>query len=187
MFRYTTLTVSKTGFATIETNKYGLSPMLAGEKVQAKIFYDHVEFYHDHRPVGRFPRSYKTNDEVYDWTQYVSTLCKKPGAIEHTRFFHQMPQRWQDYLASTKGKEQKSALQLLSEIVADGNSEFCDDALEMAAANGRADVDSLRQCYYMIAKKEYRPDPLKLSGAPLLNYNPNLSAYDGLMGGEAHG
>ena len=42
-----------------------------------------------------------------------------------------------------------------------------------------ADVDSLRQCYYMIAKKEYRPDPLKLSGAPLLNYNPNLSAYDG--------
>ena len=52
--------------------------MLAGEKVQAKIFYDHVEFYHDHRPVGRFPRSYKTNDEVYDWTQYVSTLCKKP-------------------------------------------------------------------------------------------------------------
>ena len=61
------------------------------------------------------------------------------------------------------------------------------DALEMAAANGRADVDSLRQCYYMIAKKEYRPDPLKLSGAPLLNYNPNLSAYDGLMGGEAHG
>ena len=88
-----------------------------------------------------------------------------------------MPQRWQDYLASTKGKERKSALQLLSEIVADGNSEFCDDALEMAAANGRADVDSLRQCYYMIAKKEYRPDPLKLSGAPLLNYNPNLSAY----------
>ena len=98
-----------------------------------------------------------------------------------------MPQRWQDYLSATKGKERKSALQLLSEIVADGNSEFCDDALELAAANGRVDVDSLRQCYYMIAKKEHRPDPLKLSGGPLLNYDPNLSAYDGLMGGEAHG
>ncbi len=186
VFRYTTLTVSKTGFATIETNKYGLSPALAGEKVQAKIFYDHVEFYHDHRPVGRFPRSYKTNDEVYDWTQYVSTLYKKPGAIEHTRFFHHMPRQWQDYLSATKGKERKSALQLLSEIVADGNSELCDDALKLAAANGRADVDSLRQCYYMIAKKEPRPAPLKLSGGPLLNYNPNLSAYDGLMGGDVH-
>ncbi len=36
VFRYTTLTVSKTGFATIETNKYGLSPMLAGEKYRPK-------------------------------------------------------------------------------------------------------------------------------------------------------
>ena len=40
----------------------------------------------------------------------------------------------------------------------------------------------------MIAKKEYRPEPLRLiSNAPALNYNPNLSAYDGLTaGGEAH-
>ena len=55
--------------------------------------------------------------------------------------------------------------------------------------NGRTDADSMRQCYYMIAKKEYRPEPLKMiSNAPVLNYNPNLSAYDGLTaGGEAHG
>ena len=55
--------------------------------------------------------------------------------------------------------------------------------------NGRTDADSMRQCYYMIAKKEYRPEPLKMiSNAPALNYNPNLSAYDGLTaGGEAHG
>jgi len=38
----------------------------------------------------------------------------------------------------------------------------------------------------MIAKKEYRPDPLKLLGSPALHYNPNLSAYDGLMGGDAN-
>jgi hypothetical protein len=38
----------------------------------------------------------------------------------------------------------------------------------------------------MIAKKEYRPDPLKLPGSQALNYNPNLSAYDGLTGGCAN-
>ena len=48
-------------------------------------------------------------------------------------------------------------------------------------------TDSLRQCYYMVAKKEYRPDPLQLTSGPMLNYNPNLSIYDGLMGGDAHG
>ncbi len=185
IFRYTSLTVNKTGFVVIETNKYGLSPSLAGEVVQAKIYYDKIEFFHDHRAVAVFKRSYKTNDEVYDWTQYVSTLCKKPRAMEHTRFFHQMPQQWQSYLVSTQGKERKGALQLLSEIVNDGNASLCNDALELAASNGRTDTDSLRQCYYMVAKKEYRPEPLKLSSsAPTLNYNPNLSVYDGLMGGE---
>ena len=54
-------------------------------------------------------------------------------------------------------------------------------------AHGKRRVDSLRQCYYMTAKKAHRPAPLKLSSGPLLNYNPNLSAYDGLIGGEAHG
>ena len=91
------------------------------------------------------------------------------------------------YLASTQGKERKNALQLLSEIVNDGNADLCDDALELAAQNGRTDTDSLRQCYYMVAKKEYRPDPLQLTSGPMLNYNPNLSIYDGLMGGDAHG
>ena len=33
VFRYTTLTVGKSGFTTIDTNRYGLSPTLAGETV----------------------------------------------------------------------------------------------------------------------------------------------------------
>jgi len=45
VFRYASLTVSKTGFVVIDTNKYGLSPALAGEVVQAKIFFDHIEFF----------------------------------------------------------------------------------------------------------------------------------------------
>lgn len=183
VFRYTSVTVNKTGFATIDTNKYGVSPVLAGEIVQAKVFYDHIEFFHDHQKVGDFPRSYKTNDEVCDWTQYISILCRKPGAVEHTRFFRQMPERWQAYLAETTGRERKSALQLLNEIVSDGNAGLCDEALELAAENGRTDPDSLRQCYYMISKREYRPTPLKLN-TPGLNYHPNLSVYDGLTGGE---
>lgn len=36
----------------------------------------------------------------------------------------------------------------------------------------------------MIARKEFRPKPLKLKGtAPRLHYGPNLTAYDGLTGG----
>ena len=97
-----------------------------------------------------------------------------------------MPQQWRNYLSLTQGKERKSALQLLKEIVEDGNALLCDDALELAAANGRTDADSLRQCYYLIAKKEHRPNPLNLGSEPALNYNPSLTVYDRLTGGVAN-
>lgn len=185
VFRYEAVSVNKNGFAVIDTNKYGLSPALSGEMVQAKIFFDHIEFFYDHQAIGRYRRSYKSNEEVYDWRQYVTTLCKKPGAVEHTRFFQQMPKPWQEYLLPLKSQERKSALQLLNEMVKDGNDALCVDALTLAIQNGRTDTDSIRQCYYMMTRAEYRPDPLTLlSPAPALNYNPNLSAYDGLMGGE---
>ena len=187
VFRYETVAVNKCGLATIDTNKYGLAPALAGRTVQTKIFYDHVEFYYDHQLVAQYRRSYGRNEEVYDWTQYVGALLRKPGAVEHTRFFQRMPEQWQGLLARSKGRERKDALQLLSEIVADGNVELCDEALALAAENGRTDPDSIRQCYYMIARKEFRPDPLKLKRAgPQLGYNPNLTAYDGLMGGACN-
>lgn len=187
VFRYEAVQVNKSGFVTIDTNKYGLSPELYRETVQTKIFYDHIEFYHDHHNVGEYERSYESNQEIMNWTRYLDTLCRKPGAAEHTRFFRYIPKHWQEYLKQTQGHDRKDALQLLQEIVSDGNADLCTDALELAFENGRTDADSIRQCYYIIAKKEYRPEPLKLtSEAPLLSYAPNLSVYDELTGGDIH-
>ena len=186
VYRYTAVVVNKNGFVTIDTNHYGLSPTLHGETVQAKVFSAHIEFYHDHKLVARFPRSYGTQQEIYDWTQYLTTLIRKPGAVEHTRFFRYIPRQWQSLLENSHGKERKSALLLLKEIVTDGNAPLCEDALQLAMENGRTDADSVRQCYYLIARKEYRPDPLVMRNSPVMNYNPNLTAYDSLMGGEGH-
>lgn len=184
IFRYEALTVNKYGFAVVDTNKYGLSPSLAGRIVQAKVFYDRIEFYHDHQPVGNYRRSYGRDEEIYDWRQYVGTLLKKPGAVEHSRFFQQIPKLWQELLVQSKGRERKDALRLLEEIVRDGNAGLCEDVLVLAAENGRSDPDSARQCYYMIAKKEFRPEPLKLQvPTPQLHYVPNLNVYDRLTGG----
>ena len=104
--------------------------------------------------------------------------------MEHTRFYRQMPEAWQAYLRLLKSRERKSALRLLDEIVRDGNDALCVDALALAAENGCTDTDSIHQCYYMIARKEFGSDPLKLvSTALMLDYHPDLSAYDGLTGG----
>ena len=185
-FRYESLCVNKYGFVIIDTNKYGIPPTFAGKIVQAKIFFDRVELYYDQQLLKTYLRSYGRQEEITDWKQYLHTLIQKPGATEHTRFFSQMPKLWQNYLRNTHGKERKSALLLLSEIVEEGNEALCDEALELATEHGCLDHDSIRQCYYMIARPERHPQPLKLSALPpLLDYRPDLTAYDGLMGGAA--
>jgi len=64
VFSYEALRVNKTGFVCIDTNKYGLSPELHNETVQAKIFYDKIEFYHDHALVASYRRCYGKNEEL---------------------------------------------------------------------------------------------------------------------------
>ncbi len=164
VFRYESLSVKKDGFVVVDTSKYGLAPELYGKVVQAKIYFDKIEVLYDHCLLKTFRRSYEKNSESYDWKDYLPSLVKKPGATEHTRFFNQMPKLWQEYLKSVTGRERKSALLLLSEIVGDGNEALCDDTLELANEYGKLDNDNIRQCY-------------------LLNYRPDLSVYDGLAGG----
>jgi len=186
VFRYESLSVNKTGFVTIDTNRYGLSPTLAGKIVQAKVYFDQVEVYYDRQRLTTYARSYGRQEEITDWKQYLPILLRKPGAAEHTRFFDQMPKLWQAYLRNTKGGERKSALLLLAEIVNDGNGLLCDEALELVGEYGQPDSDSIRQCYYMIAKPENHPQPLRFpTEPPVLNYHPDLTVYDGLTGSVA--
>ncbi|MCL2360175.1 MAG: hypothetical protein FWC74_10580, partial [Candidatus Bathyarchaeota archaeon] len=181
IFRYKALAVNKYGFVTVDTNKYGISPEFFGKIIQAKIFYDKVELYYDHNLLKTYARSYGKNEEVMDWKHYLPTLIHKPGGLTHSRFYDQLPKLWQRHLENTSGKERKTALMVLSEIVGDGNEEFCDEVLSFAMECGRVDADSIRQCYYMVCKQEFHPEPVLLSSSPpMLYYKPDLSAYDGL-------
>jgi len=186
IFRHETVRVNNYGYIAVDKNKYGVSPELIDQRVQAKIFYDKIEIYYEHALLKAYSRSYQRGEEVNDWKLYVALLCKKPGAVEHTRFFEQMPSLWQGHLKSLEGAQRKSALMLLMEIVKDDNTVLCDNVIAMAQGCGKTDSETLRQCYYNLAKKPYRPDPLVLDIAvPELNYNPDLSAYDSLTGGES--
>jgi len=183
VFRYESLKVSNLGFIKVDTNKYGLSPELRGTVVQAKIYFDRIEVFHEHSLLKTFDRSYDKNGEHYDWRLYLPSLVKKPGAVEHTRFFNQIPKMWQEYLKCVNGRERKTALMLLSEIVDDGNDDMCDGVIEMAAMYGMPDNDSIRQCYTLMSKPGSYPPPLELPiNPPLLNYSPDLSIYDSLAG-----
>ena len=186
VFKYEAHRVSKTGFVSIDTNRYGLPPEYMGKTVQTKISSDRIELYYDHQLVTTYARCYGKAQEFSDWKQYLRTLVNKPGGAEHTRFFNQMPKLWQEYLKGTHGQQRKSALMLLEQIVREGNEALCDESLEMAQSFGTPNNDNIRQCYLFLSCREADIEPLQLaSNPPIMNYRPDLNAYDELLGGGA--
>lgn len=178
------LTVDKYGFVTYRRNKYGLPPRLHGREVMAKAFYDRIVFIYEDRKLAEYPRSYGKNEEVSDWAQYLDTLFKKPRGFEEARFYDSVPPPVRHFVTGLKGKERKLAFVLLREMVGDGHRDLCEKAVEMAAQKGRVDVDSVRQCYCVLANKSPLPEPLTLESAlPSLNFRPNLASYDALTAG----
>lgn len=185
VFKYETARINNYGYVQVDGNKYGVAPEFAKKQAQIKIMHDKVEIYCDHMLLKTYERSYSKGKEITDWKQYLNLLCKKPGGLEHTRFFHQMPKLWREYLQDTQGKERKSALMLLTEIVKSDNEDMGNSALELARLYGRSDTESVKQIYYSFVNGENRPKPLDLNvSTPMANYNPSLSAYDKLTGGE---
>jgi transposase len=187
IFKLETARINKYGFVLADGKKYGIAPEFAGKTAEVRIYYDRVDIYFEHELLKSYERCYGKEEERSDWKQYIKTLCKKPGAVEHTRFFEQMPELWQKHLAQTQGRERKTALTLLLEIVQDGREDLCNTVLELAELYGRTDGESLRHFYYALANGENHPEPLVLSHAVPLNYNPDLSIYDTLTGGAFNG
>jgi transposase len=184
VFRYETSDADKYGRVHIDNSTYGLSPELSSKEIRSKVFFDRIEFYYEHSLLKMYERSYLRGEDVNDWKQYMTTLCRKPGAVEHTRFFNQLPKMWQSHLKAIEGKERKSALLLLMEIVEDNNTMICEEVLVMANKFGRVDHDSIRQCYYKLSNKPTPKEPVDFPfETPLANYNPNLASYDHLTGG----
>ena len=185
IFRLESVSVNKYGFVVVDNKRYGIAPEFAGRRAEVRLRFDRVEIYCDHSLVKSYERCYGDEEERSDWKQYLKMLARKPGAVEHTRFFDQLPKLWQAYLAQSQGQERKTALALLSEMVNAGREDLCDTVLELGVAYGRTDGESLRHFYYSLTNGEERPAPLVLANAVSLNYTPDLSAYDALTGGAA--
>ncbi len=99
-----------------------------------------------------------------------------------------MPKLWQSHLKVLNSKERKTALLILMEIVNDNNTDICDDVIELAKSYGRTDSETVRQCYYKLSNKPDFKEPMKLDDTiPTHHYQPDLSSYDHLTGGDLNG
>lgn len=186
VFKLKEVSVDKWGYVKFDDNAYAINPEFHGKPISLKIYFDRIEIYYDHRIITSYSRCYEKNKEILDWKQYISLLCKKPGALEDVKFYNQIPKVWRDHLKGLEKKERKTSLLLLQEIVKQDSIDVGEEALKLAGLYGKTDVESIRQCYYGLTHETWNPKPCNLSvSTPLINNKPELAVYDGLMRGVA--
>ena len=83
--------VNSLGCAKVLTNAYSV-PLKAGTVVQAKVYANIVELWHDGRCVARHERCYKRQQQILDLEHYLDVLSRKPGALAGSRPLEQQRQ-----------------------------------------------------------------------------------------------
>ena len=70
----------------VERNAYSVNSRLIGERVEARLYLDHVEVWYGQRKVEDLPRLRGRSKHRVDYRHIIEWLVRKPGAFENYRY-----------------------------------------------------------------------------------------------------
>jgi hypothetical protein len=70
----------------VDRNAYSVNSRLIGEKVEARLYLDHVEVWYGQRKVEDLPRLRGRSKHRVDYRHIIEWLVRKPGAFENYRY-----------------------------------------------------------------------------------------------------
>jgi transposase len=186
--------VDGSGCVRVRTNFYS-APLPADTRVQAKVYADRVEVWHEGAEVARHERSYGRFQQVLELEHYLEVLERKPGALAGSTALKQWRargrwpadyDRYWEVLIRRHGKQPgtRQMIELLGLGKKHGYGRLR-EAVRTAMATGCGDVAAVR---YLLTAGSGVPPPLEsgdLGG--LARYERPLSGvqnYDQLLSGE---
>ena len=81
--------VDKYQFARFDNVSYSVPRHCAFQSVTMKAYVDRVEIVHQNAVVATHERSYQTGDQVLDPLHYLTTLERRPAALDHSNVYRQ--------------------------------------------------------------------------------------------------
>jgi len=70
----------------VERNAYSVNSRLIGEKVEARVYLEHVEVWYGQKKVEDLPRLRGRSKHHVDYRHIIEWLVRKPGAFENYRY-----------------------------------------------------------------------------------------------------
>ena len=169
-------------FSTIRVlkNSYSLHSRLIGEKVDVRIYAEHIEAWYAQRRIEILPRLRGENGHYINYRHVIDTLVRKPGAFENYRYKDDMFPTSQfriayDILRRQHGIKQanKQYLKIL-ELAAKENESSVNEALRYLINHADAiDFNTVKQ----MVKSEQQPPAV----TDIYIGDINLDSYDYLL------
>lgn len=116
----------------VDRNAYSVNSRLIGERVEARVYLDHVEVWYGQRRVEDLPRLRGRSKHRVDYRHVIEWLVRKPGAFENYRY--------QEDLFPTS--RFRMAYDSLRESAPGGAVKEYLQILKLAAEEGEVQVDS---------------------------------------------
>lgn len=85
-FRKLSAKVNKGSLIQVLGNTYSVHSRLLGEKVEARVYADHVEVWYAQKRVDQFPRLRGRGKHHVNYRHIIDWLVRKPGAFENYRY-----------------------------------------------------------------------------------------------------
>ena len=89
-FKQAQSTVNSGSLIRVQRNVYSVHSRLIGERVDVRIYANHLEVWYGQRVVERLPRLRGTAQHHVNYRHVIDTLVRKPGAFENYRYREDM-------------------------------------------------------------------------------------------------
>ena len=185
-------TVNSLGCAKVLTNAYSV-PLKPGTQVQAKVYANAVELWHDGHCVARHERCYSRQQQVLDLEHYLDILSRKPGALAGSRPLEQQRRAglWPDSfdeiwqaLITRHGKQSGTRQMIdLLKLTKEVGRDRLRQAIETALETGCTDTAAVQ--HLLQATDLNRPVCEAMDIGSLERYQrplPVMNEYDQLLG-----
>jgi hypothetical protein len=163
----------------VERNSYSVNSRLIGERVEARLYLDHVEVWYGQRKVENLPRLRGRSKHRVDYRHIIEWLIRKPGAFENYRYQEDLfpTSRFRmayDALKETAPSRYTKEYLKLLQLAAEEGEVQVDVALRdlLGRAEAAITVESIRE---LLAKLDTIPPVTMVQVAPV-----DLASFDEL-------
>lgn len=171
--------ISKYSLVLFESNYYSVPDEYRSKFLTLKVYPDQIELINGDQVIASHPRRFGKGEYALEISHYLKTFRRKPGALPHSKVFHQLHEDIQRIYQHHYLHNPKEFLPVLS-LIRESSVEGLVYAIQMLDEHQMVPTYETLKC--IIRQQPCQMVELLSLSCEVLVGEPNLSVYDTLMG-----